>query len=78
MYLIPFIVPDNFTIKGEVDIVVNIIEPTTNITVHIYDMTIHEDRVKITFGGNTDIPVVLQKVPSEANPKVRNHGEGPY
>ena len=22
--------------------------------------------------------VVLQKVPSEANPKVRNHGEGPY
>ena len=23
-------------------------------------------------------PLVLQKVPSEANPKVRNHGEGPY
>ena len=22
--------------------------------------------------------VVLQKVPSKANPKVRNHGEGPY
>ena len=22
--------------------------------------------------------VVLQKVASEANPKVRNHGEGPY
>ena len=22
--------------------------------------------------------VVPQKVPSEANPKVRNHGEGPY
>ena len=22
--------------------------------------------------------VVLQKVPSETNPKVRNHGEGPY
>ena len=26
----------------------------------------------------TDFKVVLQKVPSEANPKVRNHGEGPY
>ena len=26
-----------------------------------------------------EVPVVvLQKVPSEANPKVRNHGEGPY
>ena len=22
--------------------------------------------------------LVLQKVPSEGNPKVRNHGEGPY
>ena len=25
-----------------------------------------------------DTEVVLQKVPSEANPKFRNHGEGPY
>ena len=24
------------------------------------------------------LALVLQKVPSEANPKVRNHGEGPY
>ena len=27
---------------------------------------------------NRHYQVVLQKVPSEANPKVRNHGEGPY
>ena len=27
---------------------------------------------------NAGYGVVLQKVPSEANPKVRNHGEGPY
>ena len=26
----------------------------------------------------TTCPLVLQKVTSEANPKVRNHGEGPY
>ena len=26
----------------------------------------------------TSWAVVLQKVPSEVNPKVRNHGEGPY
>ena len=24
------------------------------------------------------LSLVLQKVPSEANPRVRNHGEGPY
>ena len=27
---------------------------------------------------NVALEVVLQKVPSEANPKGRNHGEGPY
>ena len=29
-------------------------------------------------GRPTPRRIVLQKVPSEANPKVRNHGEGPY
>ena len=28
--------------------------------------------------GSVQCSVVPQKVPSEANPKVRNHGEGPY
>ena len=33
--------------------------------------------------GSSPLPlkekaIVLQKVPSEANPKVRNHGESPY
>ena len=27
---------------------------------------------------HTGLALVLQKVPSEVNPKVRNHGEGPY
>ena len=33
------------------------------------------DKVKNTV---CSLLLVLQKVPSEANPKVRNHGEGPY
>ena len=28
--------------------------------------------------ASSQCSLVLQKVPSEANPKVRNHGEGPY
>ena len=43
----PFIIPDNFTIAGEVKISVDITEPTTNITLHIYDMQIHEDEVSL-------------------------------
>ena len=36
--------------------------------------------LKLVFLGTfvTVSRAVLQKVPSEANPKVRNHGEGPY
>ena len=30
------------------------------------------------FGLQGGSAIVLQKVASEANPKVRNHGEGPY
>ena len=29
-------------------------------------------------GAGVALQLVLQKGPSEANPKVRNHGEGPY
>ena len=44
-------------------------------------VTIHYEEI----GDDPSLPgilcttaLVLQKVPSEANPKVRNHGEGPY
>ena len=47
VYLVPFIIPDNFTISGNVNININISEPTTNITLHIYDMTIHEDESRL-------------------------------
>ena len=35
-------------------------------------------RENVAGGGGLESPLVLQKVPSEANPKVRNHREGPY
>ena len=36
------------------------------------------DEPQFYSGDLGDTEAVLQKVPSEANPKVRNHGEGPY
>ena len=42
----------------------------------------HQHEVAVVGGEHslvsTQSLLVLQKVPSEANPKVRNHGEGPY
>ena len=59
VYLIPYIIPDNFTIDGEVNIEVEITEPTTNISLHIYDMTIHEDEVTLTnLNGDTNVNIV--------------------
>ena len=57
--LVPFIIPDNFTIAGEVKISVDITEPTTNITLHIYDMQIHEDEVSLAMlDDNSAVNVV--------------------
>ena len=43
---------------------------------HVEDLQWGGGSARVRPGGRS--PLVLQKVPSEANPKVRNHGEGPY
>jgi len=57
IHLIPFIIPDNFTISGHVDIDLDVSEPSDNITIHIYDITIHEKDVTVLTedGGMVDI-----------------------
>jgi hypothetical protein len=55
--LIPFIIPDNFSLEGEVDIQVEVLEPTNNITLHIKDLTIWERDVYITSLDGSMIPV---------------------
>ena len=57
VHLIPFLIPDNFTIRGEADIWVEITAATTNITLHIYDVTIHEDRVTVTSEAGVEVAV---------------------
>ena len=57
LFLIPFLVPDNFTIAGHVDIEISVVESADNITVHIFDMVIHEDSVMVTDSDGRDITV---------------------
>ena len=45
--IMPFIYEGNFTFNGEVSIVVNVTEDTSNITLHFNDMKIHEDSVSV-------------------------------
>ena len=45
------------------------------------DYMVRSQITRYGFNGSIEILseyLVLQKVPSEANPKVRNNGEGPY
>jgi len=47
VHLIPFIVEDNFTIAGHVEISLKVLAPSDNITLHLYDITIHEKDVTV-------------------------------
>ena len=47
VYLTPFIIKDNYTIEGHVDINVKVSEPTFTITLHIRDIIIYENLVNV-------------------------------
>ena len=57
LYLIPFLIPDNFTIYGEVFIDIEITERTDNLTLHIYDMEIHEEEVEVSLEDGSRVEV---------------------
>ena len=47
VYLTPFIIKDNYTIEGHVDISVQVSEPTFTITLHMRDILIYENLVHV-------------------------------
>ena len=57
LFLVPYIIPDNFTIKGEVHIDVDITSATSNLTVHVSDMDIHEGKVSVSLTDGSSVQV---------------------
>jgi aminopeptidase N len=45
--IIPFIYEGNFTFSGEVAVVINVTEATSNVTLHFNDIKIHENSVTV-------------------------------
>ncbi|GFY53408.1 aminopeptidase N [Trichonephila inaurata madagascariensis] len=43
----PFIFPGNFTFEGKVRIVIRVLEPTDNVTLHINNVTVREESVRL-------------------------------
>ncbi|GFT12414.1 aminopeptidase N [Nephila pilipes] len=44
----PFIFPDNFTFEGKVRVVIRVLEPTNNVTLHINNVTVREASVRLS------------------------------
>lgn len=44
----PYIIPDNFTFDGKVRILIKVLEPTNNVTLHIHNMKVDAESVKLT------------------------------
>ena len=56
--LIPFIIPDNFSIKGYVEVEMEAVEKGGNITLHVADMDIMNDTVIVEEEGAGSIGIV--------------------
>ncbi|XP_035224731.1 aminopeptidase N-like [Stegodyphus dumicola] len=44
----PFILPGNFTFNGKVRVQIRVLEETDNVTLHINDITVNEDSVRLS------------------------------
>lgn len=51
----PYIIPDNFTFDGKVRILIKVFEPTDNVTLHINNITVDTDSVKLTDSQSGDL-----------------------
>ena len=45
--LVPFIIPDNFTIRGHLDLTMDCLLAAQNVTLHVADMTLDNDTITL-------------------------------
>jgi len=55
--LVPFIIPDNFTIRGSVEIEVACLLSSSNITLHAADLQIENDTIRVVDEDSRDVGV---------------------
>lgn len=60
--IIPFIYEGNFTFKGEVVIVVNVTEATSNVTLHVNELSVDVDSVEVLSVANAEFGNVSEIV----------------
>ena len=55
--LVPFIIPDNFTIRGSVEIEISCLLSSSNITLHAADLKIENDTISVVEENKRDVGV---------------------
>lgn len=53
----PFLVPSNFTIKGQVEITVKCVEKTSNVTLHVKNIDMDVSSLRLSSVGDEGVPV---------------------
>lgn len=51
----PHIVPDNFTFDGKVRILVRVVQATNNVTLHVHNLTVDSDSIRLTDARSGDV-----------------------
>merc|ERR1712218_552124 len=46
--LLPFIIPDNFTIRGHLDLTMESVSVAKNVTLHVAELTLEESTITLT------------------------------
>ena len=59
--LVPFIIPDNFTIRGYVEVEMKAVIAGDNVTLHVADMTLDNDTVTVEEIGGDKITMTRQE-----------------
>ena len=56
--LVPFIIPDNFTIRGKVEIEISCLLSSSNITLHAADLQIENDTIRVKDENSQDVGMI--------------------
>lgn len=63
--IVPFIFENNFTFHGEVDIIVKVIEDTSNITLHIDDIRYEDSSISVVSLSN-DFKIGIERIENDS------------
>jgi hypothetical protein len=74
---VPFIIPENFTIRGKVVVEMNCVSPGKNVTLHFADMELHKSSIVLKEGeSGKKVPIAEHVFDSDREFYIAQLNEG--